>query len=37
VTSLEMQGMSLTVLKVDDEMLRWWDAPVRTAALRWGV
>jgi dihydroxyacetone kinase-like protein len=37
VTSLEMQGMSLTVLKADDEMLRWWDAPVRTAALRWGV
>ncbi|MET0234747.1 MAG: dihydroxyacetone kinase subunit DhaK [Kibdelosporangium sp.] len=37
VTSLEMQGMSLTVLKVDDEMLRHWDAPVRTAALRWGV
>jgi dihydroxyacetone kinase-like protein len=37
VTSLEMQGMSLTLLKVDDEMLRWWDAPVRTAALRWGV
>jgi dihydroxyacetone kinase-like protein len=37
VTSLEMQGMSLTVLKVDDEMLRWWDAPVRTPALRWGV
>jgi phosphoenolpyruvate---glycerone phosphotransferase subunit DhaK len=37
VTSLEMQGMSLTLLKVDDEMLRWWDAPVRTAALRWGA
>jgi dihydroxyacetone kinase-like protein len=37
VTSLEMQGMSLTVLKADDEMLRWWDAPVRTAALRWGA
>ncbi|RSM82811.1 dihydroxyacetone kinase subunit DhaK [Kibdelosporangium aridum] len=37
VTSLEMQGMSLSVLKVDDEMLRWWDAPVRTAALRWGA
>ncbi len=37
VTSLEMQGMSLTLLKVDDEMLRWWDAPVRTAGLRWGV
>ena len=36
VTSLEMQGMSLTLLKVDDELLELWDAPVRTAALRWG-
>ncbi|MEU4803682.1 dihydroxyacetone kinase subunit DhaK [Actinosynnema sp. NPDC023587] len=36
-TSLEMQGMSLTVLKVDDELIGLWDAPVRTAALRWGV
>ncbi|MFT7840138.1 dihydroxyacetone kinase subunit DhaK [Saccharothrix sp. BKS2] len=37
VTSLEMQGMSLTLLKVDDELLELWDAPVRTAALRWGI
>ncbi|MBV8932076.1 MAG: dihydroxyacetone kinase subunit DhaK [Kutzneria sp.] len=37
VTSLEMQGMSLTVLKLDDELTELWDAPVRTAALRWGV
>ncbi len=37
ITSLEMQGASITLLKVDDEMLRLWDAPVRTAALRWGV
>ncbi|MCT2584354.1 dihydroxyacetone kinase subunit DhaK [Actinophytocola gossypii] len=36
VTSLEMQGMSLTVLKLDDELTGLWDAPVRTAALRWG-
>jgi len=36
VTSLEMQGMSLTLLKLDDELLELWDAPVRTAALRWG-
>lgn len=35
-TSLEMQGMSLTVLKLDDELTELWDAPVRTAALRWG-
>jgi hypothetical protein len=37
VTSLEMQGMSLAVLKVDDEMPRWWNVPVRTPALRQGV
>ena len=36
VTSLEMQGMSLTLLRLDDEMTELWDAPVRTAALRWG-
>ncbi|MEV0681938.1 dihydroxyacetone kinase subunit DhaK [Actinosynnema sp. NPDC050436] len=36
-TSLEMQGMSLTVLKLDDELVELWDAPVRTAALRWGA
>jgi phosphoenolpyruvate---glycerone phosphotransferase subunit DhaK len=37
ITSLEMQGMSLTLLKLDDDMIELWDAPVRTAALRWGV
>ncbi|MGO1051780.1 dihydroxyacetone kinase subunit DhaK [Crossiella sp. CA198] len=37
VTSLEMQGMSLTLLKLDDELVDLWDAPVRTAALRWGM
>ncbi|KOV78876.1 dihydroxyacetone kinase subunit DhaK [Nocardia sp. NRRL S-836] len=37
ITSLEMQGMSLTLLKLDDELVELWDAPVRTAALRWGV
>jgi len=36
VTSLEMQGMSLTLLKLDDELRDLWDAPVLTAALRWG-
>jgi dihydroxyacetone kinase-like protein len=35
-TSLEMQGMSLSVLKLDDELTGLWDAPVQTAALRWG-
>jgi dihydroxyacetone kinase-like protein len=35
-TSLEMQGMSLSVLKLDDELTALWDAPVQTAALRWG-
>jgi dihydroxyacetone kinase-like protein len=37
ITSLEMQGMSLTLLRLDDEMLSLWDAPVHTPALRWGV
>ena len=37
VTSLEMQGMSLTLLRLDDDLLELWDAPVRTAALRWGT
>jgi dihydroxyacetone kinase-like protein len=37
ITSLEMQGCSVTLLKLDDEMLRYWDAPVDTPGLRWGV
>ena len=37
VTSLEMAGCSLTVCMASDEMLKLWDDPVRTAALRWGV
>jgi dihydroxyacetone kinase-like protein len=37
VTSLEMQGMSVTLLKLDDELAELWDAPVHTAALRWGM
>ena len=36
ITSLEMAGCSITLLKLDDEMIRLWDAPVHTAALRWG-
>ena len=34
-TSLEMQGFSLTLTKLDDELRALWDAPVRTAALNW--
>ena len=37
ITSLDMAGCSVTLLKADDEIVRLWDAPVRTAALRWGV
>jgi dihydroxyacetone kinase-like protein len=37
ITSLDMAGCSVTLLKLDAEMLRLWDAPVRTPALRWGV
>jgi dihydroxyacetone kinase-like protein len=37
ITSLEMAGCSITLLKVDDELVRLWDAPVKTPALRWGV
>lgn len=36
VTSLEMAGCSITVCAVNQEMLELWDAPVQTAALRWG-
>jgi dihydroxyacetone kinase-like protein len=36
ITSLEMAGFSVTLLKLDDELTRLWDAPVHTAALRWG-
>jgi dihydroxyacetone kinase-like protein len=35
VTSLEMAGCSFTVSLVDEELVRLWDAPVHTAALRW--
>ncbi len=36
VTSLDMQGMSVTVCQADPELLRLWDAAVRTPALHWG-
>src|SRR5438067_1641925 len=37
ITSLEMAGFSVTLLRLDDELTRLWDAPVHTPALRWGV
>jgi phosphoenolpyruvate---glycerone phosphotransferase subunit DhaK len=37
ITSLEMAGCSITLLKLDEEMTRLWDAPVKTAGLRWGA
>ncbi len=35
-TSLDMAGCSITLTRLDDEMMRLWDAPAHTAALRWG-
>jgi dihydroxyacetone kinase-like protein len=37
ITSLEMAGFSVTLLRLDDELTRLWDAPVNTPALRWRV
>lgn len=37
ITSLEMAGCSVTVLKADEELLTLWDAPVNTPGLRWGA
>jgi dihydroxyacetone kinase-like protein len=37
ITSLEMQGCSITLLRLDDEMTRYWDAPVNTPGMRWGA
>ncbi|RWM71334.1 MULTISPECIES: dihydroxyacetone kinase subunit DhaK [Mesorhizobium] len=37
VTSLDMAGCSITLTMVDDETTALWDAPVHTAALRWGM
>jgi phosphoenolpyruvate---glycerone phosphotransferase subunit DhaK len=37
ITSLEMAGCSVTLLRADDELIRLWDAPVNTAGLRWGM
>ena len=37
ITSLEMAGCSITLLKLDEELIQLWDAPVKTPALRWGI
>jgi dihydroxyacetone kinase-like protein len=37
ITSLDMAGCSVTLLRIDEDLLRLWDAPVCTPALRWGV
>lgn len=37
ITSLEMMGTSITLLKMDDELIRLWDHPVKTPGLRWGT
>ena len=36
-TSLDMAGCSITLLRLDDELTRLWDAPVDTPGLRWGA
>ena len=37
MTSLEMAGCSITLLRLDEELTALWDAPVNTPGLRWGV
>jgi dihydroxyacetone kinase-like protein len=37
ITSLEMAGCSVTLLRTDQELINLWDAPVNTAGLRWGI
>jgi len=37
ITSLEMAGFSVAFLRFDNKLTKWWDAPVNTPALRWGV
>ncbi len=36
-TSLEMQGASITLTKLDEDIIRHWDSPVHTAGMRWGM
>jgi dihydroxyacetone kinase-like protein len=37
ITSLEMAGCSITLLRLNDDFVKLWDAPVKTAGLRWGA
>jgi dihydroxyacetone kinase-like protein len=37
ITSLEMAGTSITLLKLDEQLKELWDAPVKTPGLRWGA
>lgn len=37
ITSLEMAGTSITMLKMDKDLIKLWDAPVKTAGMRWGI
>lgn len=37
ITSLEMAGLSITMMRADDEIVDLWDAPVHTPGMRWGV
>ena len=37
MTALDMAGCSITLLRLDDELVRLWDAPVDTSGLRWGA
>lgn len=34
-TSLDMQGVSITLTRVDDQLLKLWDAPVKTPGMTW--
>jgi len=36
ITSLEMQGFSVTVCHLTEALADLWDAPVDTPGLRWG-
>ena len=37
VTSIDMAGVSISMIRVNEEILQLWDYPVHTAALRWGM
>jgi len=37
ITSLEMAGTSITLLKMDDDLVKLWDYPVKTPGMRWGM